>query len=75
VQSFDVVYLHGLWFDDKKSTAFFPDDGTPGSIVLKKFKEIEQVTAYLLMDSMVSSEVHDGLGGFTNDTWQPEIFE
>jgi hypothetical protein len=74
VRSFDVVYLHGLWFDDKDDTVFYPDDGN-GSVTLKNFKEIEQVTAYLLVDSMVSSEVHTQLGGFSNDTFQPEIFQ
>ncbi|HEX6286753.1 MAG TPA: hypothetical protein VFZ80_04655, partial [Acidimicrobiia bacterium] len=70
VKQFDVVYIHGLWFNDD---TFFPDDGnTP--IALKK-TEIQQVTAYLLMDSMVSANVHDQLGGFANDTWQPEIYE
>jgi hypothetical protein len=33
------------------------------------------VTAYLLVDSMVSVDVHSELGGFGNDTFQPEIFE
>jgi hypothetical protein len=33
------------------------------------------VTAYLLLDSMVSPTVHTELGGFSNDTWQPEIYQ
>jgi hypothetical protein len=74
IQSFDLVFIHGVWF--KKGgglVSFYPDEGTApftaGSL------PIEQVTAYLLLDSMVSDEVHTSLGGFSNDTWQPEIYE
>lgn len=74
VRLFDVIYIHGLWFNDKKKTVFFPDDGT-GAIKMKKFKSIEQVTAYLLRDDMLSHDAHDELGGFANDTWQPTIYE
>lgn len=73
VQRFDVVYIHGLWFDDKDDTVFYPDEDTT-SLTLKKMKEIEQVTAYLLDADMVSPNVHTQLGGFTNDTFQPEIY-
>jgi hypothetical protein len=74
VKSFDVVYIHGLWFDDKDQTVFYPDDGTGGDITLKKMKEIEQVTAYLLLDSMVSTKVLTTLGGNTT-YFQPTIYE
>ncbi|HSM44962.1 MAG TPA: hypothetical protein VK969_08100 [Acidimicrobiia bacterium] len=74
VWRFDVIYIHGLWFDDKQKTVFYPDDGT-ASLTIKKFKDIEQVTAYLLRDDMLSKEAHDELGGFANDTWQPTIYE
>jgi hypothetical protein len=33
------------------------------------------VTAYLLIDEMVSDNVHTELGGFSNDSWIPEIYE
>ena len=74
VKEFDVIYIHGLWFNDKDKTVFYPDDGI-GAIKMKKLKSIEQVTAYLLRDDMVSKDVHDELGGFANDTWQPTIYE
>jgi hypothetical protein len=74
IKSFDLVFIHGVWF--KKGgglVSFVPDEATTpftdGSF------PIEQVTAYLLADSMVSDDVHTALGGFSNDTWQPEIFE
>ena len=74
IQSFEVVYIHGIWLKDGGSTIpFFPDDGT--SPITTGSLPIEQVTAYLLVDSMVSDNVHSGLGGFSNDTWQPEIYE
>lgn len=74
IKSFDLVYIHGVWFKQGGSAVpFFPDDGnapfTAGSF------PVEQVTAHLLLDSMVSGEVHTALGGFSNDTWQPEIFQ
>lgn len=74
VKTLDLIYLHALFFDDKDDTVFYPGEDT-SSINLDKFKEIEQVTAYLLVDSMVSVDVHSELGGFGNDTFQPEIFE
>ena len=75
VWKFDVVYIHGLWIKSGGSeVTFFPDDeDTPLSIT--PFQGVEQVTAYLLTDDMVSGEVHDELGGFSNDTWQPTIYE
>lgn len=74
IQSFEIVYIHGLWFKDGGDVVpFFPDEATT------PFNEgttpIEQVTAHLLSDSMVSDNVHDGLGGFSNDNWQPELYE
>jgi hypothetical protein len=74
IKSFDVVYIHGIWLKDGGNLLpFWPGDGnspiTGGSL------PIEQVTAYLLTDSMVSAFVHTSLGGFSNDTWQPEIYE
>lgn len=74
IQSFDIVYTHGVWFKDGGSAVpFYPDDGngafTDGSM------PVEQVTAYLLTSSMVSKNVHTGLGGLTDDTWQPTIFK
>lgn len=74
IQKFDVIYIHGVWLKDGGDLLpFWPgDDTTPitgGSL------PIEQVTAYLLMDSMISDDVHTSLGGFSNDTWQPEIYE
>jgi hypothetical protein len=74
VKTLDLIYLHALFFDDKDDTVFYPGEDT-SSVNLDKFKEIEQVTAYLLVDSMVSVDVHSELGGFGNDTFQPEIFE
>jgi len=74
IKSFDVVYIHGLWFDDKDDTVFYPGDGI-GDIDLKNFKDIEQVTAYDLLDSMVSAEVLSRLGGFINHTFDPTIYE
>lgn len=73
VEKFDIVYLHGLWFDDKDDTVLYP--GESGTLNMKKWKDVEQVTGYLLDDNMVSATVHDELGGQTNDTWQPGVWE
>jgi hypothetical protein len=73
IQTFDLVFIHGLWFKNALDTPFFPDDGT--ALYTKGKKEIEQVTAHLLLDSMVSDEVHTALGGFSNDSWIPEIYQ
>ncbi len=74
IQSFDLVFIHGIWFKQGGSAVpFFPDDGTT-PFTAGSFP-IEQVTAHLLLDSMVSDEVHTTLGGFSNDTWQPELFQ
>lgn len=74
IQSFDVIYIHGIWFKDGGDIVpFFPGDGnvsfSDGTM------PIEQVTAYLLHDDMVSDEVHTKLGGFAVDKWQPELYE
>ncbi len=74
IKSFDLVFIHGVWFKQGGSAVpFFPDDGT-APFTAGSFP-VEQVTAHLLLDSMVSEEVHTALGGFSNDTWQPEIYQ
>jgi hypothetical protein len=74
IKSFDLVFIHGLWFKQGGNTVpFFPDDGT--SDFTQGTTPIEQVTAYLLIDEMVSDNVHTELGGFSNDSWIPEIYE
>lgn len=74
IKSFDVIYIHGIWFKQGGSVVpFFPDDGT--APFTAGTMPIEQVTAYLLHNDMVSDLVHTSLGGFSNDTWQPEIYE
>lgn len=74
VQSFDIVYVHGIWFDDKDETVFYPGEDT-ADLTMKKWKEVEQVTAFLLQDEMVSADVLAALGGVTNDTFQPTIYK
>ena len=75
VRRFDIVYIHAIWFDDKDDTVFYPGESGGGPISLSNWKEVEQVTAFLLSDSMVSSNVLSVLGGFSNGTFQPTIFE
>ena len=74
IQKFDVIFIHGIWFKDGGDLVpFFPDDGN--APLSDGVMPIEQMTAYLLHDDMVSEEVHTSLGGFSNDTWQPELYE
>ena len=74
IQKFDVIFIHGIWFKQGGSIVpFFPDEGT--APFTAGVMPIEQMTAYLLHDDMVSAAVHTSLGGFSNDTWQPEIWE
>jgi hypothetical protein len=73
VMSFEVVYIHALHFDDKDNLPFYPGDGT-SPITLQNWKDIEQVTAYLLDPLMVSSNVtaiYPGLSG----EFDPALFE
>jgi hypothetical protein len=74
IHDFEVVYVHGIWLKKGGSPIpFFPDDD--GSDLSSGSTPIQQVTAYLLSNSMVSDNVHEALGGLTDDTWQPEIYE
>ena len=74
IQSFEVVYIHAIFFDDKDDTVFYPGDGnTP--INMTNWKEIEQVTAFLLIDEMVSAFVHEQLGNLADGLFQPTIYE
>jgi hypothetical protein len=76
VKSYDIVYINTVHFDDKDATVFYPDDDDDSDITLKgKWKEVEQVTAFLLVDSMISETTHTGLGGLANDSWEPKIYE
>lgn len=71
---FEIVYLHGLWLKKPGGPVpFFPDDD--GSDLSGTHDTVEQTTAYLLSDSMVSEFVRSELGGITDDNWVPEIFE
>ena len=74
IQKFDVIFIHGIWFKDGGDIVpFYPDDGS--APFTAGVMPIEQMTAYLLHDDMVSDAVHTSLGGFSNDTWQPEIYQ
>lgn len=75
IRSFDVVYINALFFDDKDDTIFYPDDDDNSDITMNKWKDVEQVTAFLLLDSMLSDRVHKALGGVANDTFEPTIYE
>lgn len=74
VREFEVVFVNGLFFDDKAQTAFFPGESTDATD-LDKFKEIEQATAFLLESTMVSDKVKLELGGLADDLFQPTLFE
>lgn len=74
VKSLDIIYVHSLWFDDKDDTVFHPGDGT-SSVNLTNFKDIQQVTAFLLEADMVSQAVRDGLAGLGGGLIEPEITE
>lgn len=75
IQTFDLVYIHGLWFDDKADTVFYPDDADSSDITLVNWKDVEQVTAFLLLDTMVSDFVHDEVGKVALGLFDPTIYE
>lgn len=75
IETFNIVYINAIWFDDKDETAFYPDDEDNSSINMKNWKEVEQVTAFLLLDSMVSDTVIEEFGGLPTDTFTPRIYE
>lgn len=75
VKSFDIVYINALHFDDKDETAFYPNDEDGSAITMKKWKDVEQVTAFLLLDSMVSTKVQAELGINSSGIVEPTIYE
>lgn len=75
IKRFDVVYVHALHFDDKDETAFYPDDASSGDLNMKKWKDVEQVTAFLLVDDMVSPTVKKALEVDSTGLIEPTIFE
>lgn len=75
IKRFELVYLNGLWFDDFASQSFRPDDQEDSSISLSNWKDVEQVTAFLLEDAMVSQYVLDTVGKTPIVTFEPTLYE
>jgi hypothetical protein len=73
VQSFEVVYINALHFDDKDEIPFYPGDGTT-PITLKNWKDVEQLTAFLLDPLMVSANVRTIYPGLDGE-FDPTLFE
>lgn len=75
IKSFDLVYIGGLWFDDRDKTVFHPDGTTTSDITLRNWRDVEQVTAFLLVDSMVSAFVLENTGRTTPANLDPTLYE
>ena len=76
IRTHDLIYLNGIWLDDKDGTIFFPDLTTTTDInIPKPWKDVEQVTAFLLVDEMVSNYVHDNVGKITPTNLDPTLYE
>ncbi len=75
IETFSLVYVSGLWFDDRGSTEFHPDDQAYDPIVMGNWRDVEQVTAFLLDDEMVSEYVLLTVGKLRSVIFEPTLFE
>lgn len=78
VESFAIVYLGGIWFNDdpQDPTVFYPDDSSSTPINPTKGNwEIEQVTGYMLLRDMVSEEAQNFYPGFDDESLMVTIYQ
>lgn len=78
VKEFAVVYIGGIRLGDGSgpgtSTVFYPDDADNSAIVPKKNNwKVEEVSGYLILDTMVSTNVTTFYPGFNDDSLMPSL--